>query len=298
MSKIRSANKTLAKISTVIKSDQGVSFRKHLKHFIAEMDDAFDQDTFPFRKHLGASIIGRKCDREIFYSFRWSKLVEHESRLLRLFNRGHLEEGRFLAILKAIGIAVYHKDGQNQFKISDCNGHFGGSLDAVGVGVPDLDPKTPCLLEFKTAGDNPFNLLKKNGLRVQKHEHFVQMQAYMYKKRLNFGMYLVVNKNTDEIYAEIVNLDPTVAKDHIQRAENIITSDNITTRISSIPSWYECKFCDYSDICHHDETPHRNCRTCEYSRPVDGAQWLCVKTGLVLDKHDQLNGCDDYKRLF
>lgn len=61
---------------------------------------------FPFRSHLGGSMIGRQCEREIWYSFRWAKRPEHKGRILRLFGRGHLEEFRFVKYLLCVGAEV------------------------------------------------------------------------------------------------------------------------------------------------------------------------------------------------
>lgn len=59
------------------------------------------------RYHLGASLIGKKCLRELWYSYRWAKgISKHSGRLLRLFNRGHLEEFRFNEFLRMIGFVV------------------------------------------------------------------------------------------------------------------------------------------------------------------------------------------------
>lgn len=58
------------------------------------------------RGHLGGSLIGRKCERELWYSFRWATKPEHNGRSLRLFDRGHREEYRFVNFLEDIGCEV------------------------------------------------------------------------------------------------------------------------------------------------------------------------------------------------
>lgn len=62
------------------------------------------------RHHLGASIIGRECWREIWYSWRWASPVQFEGRMLRLFDRGHEEEHRFADWLRLIGCEVEQYD--------------------------------------------------------------------------------------------------------------------------------------------------------------------------------------------
>ena len=46
-----------------------------------------------FREHLGASVIGRECDRALWYEFRWITRAAQGGRMLRLFETGRLEEG-------------------------------------------------------------------------------------------------------------------------------------------------------------------------------------------------------------
>ena len=71
------------------------------------IDAAWEQDQENgFRPHLGGSMIGEKCERKLVYSFRWAKQPVHAGRLLRLFNRGHLEEFRFVSYLRRIGAEI------------------------------------------------------------------------------------------------------------------------------------------------------------------------------------------------
>ena len=37
-----------------------------------------------FREHLGASLIGKPCERALWYDFRWVTVSRHEGRILRL----------------------------------------------------------------------------------------------------------------------------------------------------------------------------------------------------------------------
>ena len=150
VSPIYLAEKTLSLINERMVADQGATYRGLLSQTLPAMGDAYSTDDFPFRSHLGASLIGAECERQTWYSFRWVRLNKFNGKMLRLFNRGHLEEGRLIALLLMIGVEVYQQDeNENQFRVTDCNGHFGGSSDGIGIGIPDLPPKTKCLLEFK-----------------------------------------------------------------------------------------------------------------------------------------------------
>lgn len=79
----------------------------------------------PFRDHLGGSMIGKKCERELFYNFRWAKRPSFGARMLRLFDRGHKEEFRFVQFLRDAGIVVreysqrlcYHAESKDYFLV-------------------------------------------------------------------------------------------------------------------------------------------------------------------------------------
>ena len=298
------ATKTLAKINHSIRKDQGNSYRAYLGRVIPHIGDAYRQDESPFRGHLGASGIGDSCARKIWYSFRWSAVKTFDGRILRLFNRGHLEEARFIAMLLSAGIDVYQQDADgNQFRISDAGGHFGGSGDGVLIGVPDVPEGLPCLGEFKTSGEKPFFKLKKEGMRKAKFEHFIQVQCYMRKMGLAVALYMVVNKNTDELYAEIVPLDTVIADEFISRGVSIVFADTPPTRISDTPGWYECKWCDFSSVCHQGKAPMKTCRSCKHSRPHADGQWYCENPQLhrspkPITTQEQIAACPSYERKF
>ncbi len=297
------ATKTLELIKQTIEKDQGASFRGWLEKTIPHMGDAYRTDNFPFRSHLGASGIGRECAREIWYGFRWTTLPNFPDRILRLFNRGHLEEARFLSMLLMIGCDVYQQDENgNQFRISDAGGHFGGSGDGVAIGIPDLEPGTTVLCEFKTSAEKPFLKVKKEGVRVAKFEHYVQMQTYMKKMGLAIGLYVVVNKNNDELYAELVPFNDSIAEQFIQRGVNLVWTENPPDKISKSAGWFACKFCDHRPVCHLDAEPCVNCRTCKYSEATAEGAWICdhpvVPVDGSLSKEQQLEGCVNYDRKF
>lgn len=297
------ASKTLALIEQTIQDDQGASFRGWLGKVIGHMDDAYRTDEFPFRSHLGASGVGDECARKIWYGFRWATQPKFGGRLLRLFNRGHLEEARFLAMLLMIGCQVYQQDENGgQFRISDAGGHFGGSGDGVGIDIPDLEPGVAALLEFKTSAEKPFLKVQKEGVRAAKFEHYVQMQTYMRKMGLGVALYMVVNKNNDELYAEIVPFNAEIADQFIDRGVKLVWTNNEPDKISNSPGWFACKWCDHRPVCHLKEAPSVNCRTCKHSEPKEDGTWKCMnpesKGYGVRDKHQQLEACPDYHRKF
>jgi hypothetical protein len=271
------ATKTLAAIEAALFKDQGAKYRGLLKDLMPLAGDAYSTKEEDFRNHLGASLIGRECSRELWYTFHWCTLTKFDGRMLRLFNRGHLEEPRMVALLMIIGCKVWqvNNDGK-QFRISGHRGHFGGSLDAVVMGVPDLDLTLPVLAEFKTHGDKSFTKLVAEGVMAAKWEHFIQMQIYMGKNNLNWALYGAVNKNTDALHMEIIQFDPIHYQKYLDRSIMIVDSTVPPPRIGTTPGFFKCKFCDHIKLCHLDMLPVKNCRTCVSSRVEDDGKWSCV----------------------
>lgn len=296
MSKIL-ATKTMHEIDKRLKSDQGSDYRMWLGRVIGHIEDAYRQGNEGHRGHMGASLIGQECARSVWYNFRWATRSNFEGRMIRLFNRGHLEEARFIALLLMIGCQVYQQDENgHQFRISDAEGHFGGSGDGVVIGLPDLTPGQAALCEFKTHSEKSFKELEIKGVREAKWEHYVQMNVYMRKMGLPIALYMAVNKNTDAIHAELVTLNTEVADEYLERARKIVWLEEPPMKLSESPGFFKCRFCNHRPVCHLGAKPDQNCRTCAYSKPVAGAQWVCNidLSETVIPKEVQLKGCDRY----
>lgn len=231
------------------------------------------------RPHLGASLIGHACERYLWMTFRWVDSKKFPGRMLRLFETGSLAEARFVANLRRIGVEVHDTtpDGK-QWRVSALGGHFAGSMDGAGRGFPEA-PKTWAVIEFKTHGEKSFTELVKKKVQAAKPQHYAQMQVYMGETGMERAMYLAVNKNTDELYAEWVHFDPVEYAKLKARAERVIRAAEPPLRVSNDPSWFVCKMCDFAEHCHGEKAPAVNCRTCAHSTPeFDGnARWSCSR---------------------
>ena len=119
-----------------------------------------------FRQHLGASLIGKSCERALWYDFRWATPARFPGRMLRLFETGQLEEARLVRNLRRIGATVLEVDPETgrQWRVEAHGGHFGGSLDGVALGLLEA-PKTWHVLEFKTHSAKSFRELVAKGVR-------------------------------------------------------------------------------------------------------------------------------------
>jgi hypothetical protein len=236
------------------------------------------------RPHLGASLIGHACERNLWLTFRWAKKPKWPGRMLRLFETGQLEEPRIVANLRRIGVQVHETapDGK-QWRVSAIGGHFGGSMDAAAVGLPEA-PKTWHVLEFKTHNDKSFRELVAKGVEDAKPMHYAQMQTYMGLTGMERALYFAVCKNDDTIYTERVEFDQVAFAKIMERAERVITAAEPPLRCSNDPSWYTCKMCDYHSLCHGEEAPDVSCRTCAHSTPLtdsEDGKWTCNQFGEI-----------------
>lgn len=262
------------------------------------------------RTHLGASLIGRSCKRYLWYVFRWCKHVAHDGRRQRLFNRGHREEARFVEWLEGIGFKVWFEDRNGtpdengnypQYRISDVNGHFGGSLDGIAEFPPGWGIDEPVLLEFKTSGTgSKFSKLKDNFMPVEKPDHFAQTSTYGFKYAFRFVLYLCINKNDDDLHIELAKLDHNLGQQMIAKANQIIGSQTPPPKLSESPTFIDCRLCDMRDICHEGASIERNCRSCIHATPVENAQWHCAihsETNGPIPKNVIPVGCESYKAI-
>lgn len=243
-----------------------------------------------FREHLGASVIGHECNRYIWYHFHWFKPERFIGRLLRLFARGHDEEPRIRRLLRGIGFEFHTTEDGKQIKIADVNGHFGGSADDIAhcnrLGLNWM------LIEYKTSGTGAnFNRLNECGVATAKPRHFIQMSIYGYKLGLKFAVYIAVNKNDDDLYIEIVELDWELAKRQIEKAKDLILQKSAPKRISEKRNYYICNSCTMQKICHDGEKAAINCRSCQSSTPIENAQWFCAHWNEIIPPEVISTGC-------
>lgn len=246
------------------------------------------------RTYLGASVIGDECRAKIWGDFRWLSIEKFTGQKLRLFNRGHLEEPRFIKLLKAMGFEVKeHDENGEQFGLKGCDGHFGGHLDGLCKPPPryEIPYELVILCEFKSHNEKSFAKLAgpKNqdavynlqlrvggeGMRLSKPQHYAQMCCYGRAYQTRYGLYVAVDKETDEIYFEIVDLDWNYADDLFIKADGIIKSQHMPQKIAMTETFWKCKGCSQKGVCHRGEVPPKSCRSCKFAFPMQDGKWIC-----------------------
>jgi hypothetical protein len=270
------------------------------------------RETDPPRERLGASQIGHPCDRYLWLQFRWAKRKAWDGRMLRLFERGQMEEPRVVADLRRIGCVVSafaDESTGRQHEVNFHGGHFGGSMDGAVQGIPEA-PATWHVLEIKTHNKASFAKLQKDGVAAAKPEHVAQMQTYMAGTGMDRALYVAVNKDTDEVYTERVRADPVQAAKLIARGLRIVEAPEPPPPISADPAWWQCKGCEMHALCHEQanhqgDAPDVNCRTCAHATPITSAgdttaplrPWRCELKGIPIKVATQCTGCDEHRHM-
>lgn len=246
-----------------------------------------------FRDHLGASLIGKECERALWFDFRWATAPAFPGRILRLFETGQLEEARLVRNLRRTGVTVLDVDPDTgrQWHVEALGGHFAGSLDAVALGLMEA-PKTWHVVEFKTHGAKSFAELKRDGVRKAKPRHWAQMQVYMHLTGITRALYVAVCKDTDDLYMERIPADPAEGERLLARARRVIGSPRPPVRISDDPDWWQCRLCEHRAVCHEGAAAHVSCRTCLHATPVADGTWHCARWDTALSRQDQRQACD------
>lgn len=232
------------------------------------------------RDHLGASLIGKECERALWFDFRWCTEPSFDGRMLRLFRTGSREEDRVITDLRNIGAIVYCVDEVTGMQIHHgyIGGHFAGSLDGKIIGIEEA-PKTMHVLEVKSSNTKGFNELKKKGVMRAKPLHWFQMQTYMGWEKLDRAFYVCVCKETDDIYTERVPFDKETFKRIELKAERIVMADSPGFKICDSEDDFRCRFCDHKETCHGIKLPLVNCRTCALITPREDGKWICCFKG-------------------
>ena len=256
-----------------------------------------DQITFPRRRGntIAMSTIGDNCSRRLWFGLHWAVKEDPITlRLHNLFKTGTRAEDFIVKDLKRIGIKVNNR----QEELWGFMDHSHGFTDGRCKDVPEA-PKTEHLLEIKTHNDKYFKILLRDGVNKGFPKHYAQCQRYMKGTGLTRCLYVGYNKNTSEYYIERIRYDAGFANDLIRKEQDIITSPVAPTKQFE-RSWFECKYCAFSGVCHDGEALDVNCRTCEHSDLANEGKWACtVVEGSIFEipKNIQEVGCARYEKM-
>lgn len=268
-----------AAIDKAIEENPG-AWRRLIADTLATMDDWRRGDEGE-RSHLGASVVGVGCGTRVALDYRKASLDKPDGRLIRLFNRGHMEEARLVAALTVAGIkckTMSKHGGQISYELRGVR----GSVD----GVARLQDGRLAVLEFKTMSQRPFDELCRTG--NIKDQHMTQMQCGMAGLGLEAALYVAVHKDTDRIAVLEVAADRSIAEEADSLAFEVVHGaiPDVEFQKGSL----QCRYCPHKAICHDEGGPVARCETCVHAVSDGNGRWSCpvAKFGRLCDSYSPI----------
>ncbi|MDR1313275.1 MAG: hypothetical protein LBQ12_06150 [Deltaproteobacteria bacterium] len=223
------------------------------------------------RRYLGMSSIGHPCERRSWLGFNRVPCPPLEGRVARIFDMGHAVEARVINDLR-----LKWRVTDEQAECVDLHGRFRGHID----GIVWIEGK-PLLLEIKSANNDGFNLMRSKGISCRPQYH-AQVVLYMRYMGLSEALFMVENKNSQELHAEVVPSDPEMAGRLKEKALSVLRSAGPPPADKA-----DCRWCDWRDgACGWMDLQDPLCMRCGWyvprfwleERGTSAADSLCLKT--------------------
>lgn len=221
----------------------------------------------PLRPYLGGSRLGQPCERALQYEFTATPKDDgagFSGQTLRIFAIGHALEDLAIAWLRAAGFDIYTRKGNRpdgeQFGFSVAGGRVRGHVDGIIAAGPEgFDLAVPALWECKTMNAKNWRACVKDGVAKSKPAYASQIavyQAYMEPQVPGISaapaLFTAINKDTAELYHELVPFDAERAQTASDRAVRILAATDtgeFLPRISTTSEYFECRFCPWAERC-------------------------------------------------
>lgn len=259
------------------------------------------------RGYIGGSSIGHPCDRNLWYRFHWVKPSHFDADTLRRFEDGHAGEAVMadrLRLVPGIKLITLDPSTGKQVRFDDVGGHVSGGLDGMILGILQA-AGTWHVWEHKQVGEDKFRALElakqkhgeKGALEAWDEIYYAQGMLYCHWSRYTRHYLTCSTPGGRRIISCRTEANRQVALKLLARGERIVKASSPPARISEDASWYQCKMCDFHDICHQKRIAAVNCRTCIHATPemTGSARWSCAWHPIEdMPLHGQREGCDQH----
>ena len=219
------------------------------------------------RDYLGGSRVGHPCERALQFEFAGAPKddgADFSGQTLRIFGIGHALEDLAIRWLRAAGIDLYTRKGNQpngeQFGFAVAGGRIRGHVDGIINAAPAaLKLGVPALWECKTMNARNWRACVKDGVAVSKPVYAAQIalyQAYMDAAvpglATNAALFTAINKDTAELYHELVPFNAELAQRMSDRAVRILRATDageLLPRIARDRDHFECRMCSWANRC-------------------------------------------------
>ena len=213
--------------------------------------------TWPQRDYLGGSRLGDICLRRLQYEYLKAPRDPDggfSGKSLRIFALGHVLEDLAIEWLRKAGfdLRTRNRHGE-QFGFTAAGGRVQGHADGVIVAGPDSFA-APALWECKSANAKNWREIAKHGVAKAKPVYAAQIALYQAYLGLTEtpALFTAVNKDTCEIWHELVPFDAALAQSASDKAVIILRAcdaGELLSRHTSDPEHFECRFCAWKARC-------------------------------------------------
>jgi len=208
------------------------------------------------RTYLGASRIGEPCARRLVYEYHHTPEDPDKAiggRTLRIFAVGHNFEDLAIGWLRAAGfdLRTEQEDG-SQYGFETVGGRIKGHIGGVILGGPDVGLTWPMLWEHKALKASSWRETQKKGVQASKPVYYGQVQIYMAYMDLPSTLFTALNKDTAELYHEVIAFDTPSAQALSDKAVEVIQAaeaGELLPRIAMNSDFYLCRFCPFAVRC-------------------------------------------------
>lgn len=227
----------------------------------------------PKRTYLGASMVGEQCLRKIQYMMDQEQ-QNVSGKTVRIFDIGHLLEDKIADWLNESGFIIKTKnDKGKQFGFSVADGEIAGHIDGVVKHIPlkvlkklneklskeskkIIEEECNILWECKTLNASSWRETKKYGVFISKPIYYTQVQLYMAYMNFDYTLFTAFNKDSAELYHEIVSFNAEDAQIYSDKAVKLLLAKKYNEqqpRLSDDQNFYLCRMCGFKNLCHQTE---------------------------------------------
>lgn len=188
-----------------------------------------------------------KCPRSIFFKFKNVPEKDLDANILRLFDHGdHMHQLIMNSLMSTRDVHVVASEVN-----IDSQEMVSGRADAI-----ISDGRTIYVLDIKSMNSMIFRTLSE-----PKEENVDQIQLYLYYFKAPKGILLYVNKDNLDLKEYIIDYDPVRAQNllnNLSHLKNQIDSDVIPPRIPGYPDDWQCRYCQFREVCNMGSSGEMN----------------------------------------
>lgn len=207
---------------------------------LKEIIDKFYLDKQKVKKEQTSFYISEagKCPRAVFFKFKNAPAKDLDASFLRLFDHGenmHRLIMKPLLSTRDIHVVASEVDIAPQEIVR-------GRADAVVS-----DGKQLYVLDIKSMNSMIFRNLSQ-----PKDENVAQLQLYLHYFKILKGILLYVDKDRLGLKEFIIDYDKNMVEKMLSGLsflKNQIDSNIIPQRLSDYPSSWQCRYCQYREVC-------------------------------------------------